>query len=105
MAGPNQASSFIFVSGPLSILPSGPLGRSPIGAPRVPDQFAVNCYVFKHISLHKRWEMSIKVDLKEFECENVEWIYVDKGRDQRPAVDALFYELGDPYLLVKGCAP
>lgn len=42
--------------------------------------------------------------LKELECENVEWIYVDKGRDQRPAVDTLFYELGDLYLLVKGCA-
>jgi hypothetical protein len=49
--------------------------------------------------------MSIKVDLKELECENVEWIYVDKDRDQKPAVDTLFYELGDPYLLVKGCVP
>jgi hypothetical protein len=36
------------------------------------------------------------MDLKELKCENLEWIYVAKGRDQRPAVKTHFYELGDP---------
>ena len=42
------------------------------------------------------------MDLKELEYENMEWIYVDKGRDQRPAVDTFLYELGDPLSSCKG---
>jgi hypothetical protein len=53
----------------------------------------VNFFVSEHISVHVRWEMSIKMDLKELEFENVEWIYVYKVRVQRCDVETHLYEI------------